>query len=501
MNIENPLNQLFPAVENSSHAPEPQNKEEEKPKEIDQSEKDLSIKDTLDSALMNEEQKNEENNEKHQEAQHSIENNESNEEKHENISPENNQQPNEPHEETNEAQAPEKAEENHEEPHNQNNESEASPETQNQGEQTDNFEEPPKPQDTPSRGQKGKKSARNDIPPNLKPYVKESPDTPIYQALSGMIPIGLTQEEIQQLLSDLGRYVDVCIDNDLIGEAVFVQGIANDIRNDKSIERETIQENYDNIDSRLKEQKRILEEENAKYEKQIIDIQNETNEKLNKLDQKFNQAVQELDKEWSTPERAQLYTKPSAELLNLRHMLTKMVKSRQLANVDTIAAQIEQREKEELAAHQKRMQADYDVADRHLQNVFQSEKASIISNSEKRVNDVLCEKERNSRRFISKIETLEREKQTYLAKYRNSGLDTKEDRGKTNTNKEHPTARPAVRSFNEQKLPDFVTTAKLPPPTFVPKKRTMIQSVQQQPVIKKPRNGRGSSRARLYDGL
>ena len=84
-----------------------------------------------------------------------------------------------------------------------------------------------------------------------------------------------------------------------------------------------------------------------------------------------------------------------------------------LANVDIIAQQIEEREKEELAAYQRRLQSDYDNADKHLQNTFQAERASIFGSREKRINDILCEKEKNSRKYISKIEILEREKQTY----------------------------------------------------------------------------------------
>lgn len=348
-----------------------------------------------------------------------------------------------------------------------------------------------------------KKSSRPlEIPPNLKPYVTDPPDSLVYKTLTGIIPLNLEQEEYTNLLTNLSRYVDVCIDNDLIGEAVYVQGLANELRADKASRNPKTKATYDEIDQKIKETKSALDQVNEHWDKQIEAVKEDTNTRLQLLNEKYLQALDQLDQQWSAPDKSQQYQKPSAELLNMRNMLAKMVKSRKLDHVDAISAQIEAREKEETEAMQKRMQDDYDVADKKLTKTYQVEQAMIINYSEKTISDIEHTKQRQLNQYIKRLEILEREKSELLSK--NKDLDIKEDENKTHTaqpSAREKSSRRTTKMFSEQKLPDFVATAKLKAPTFVPKKRDRSKSLSNVPMITKPKTHKSNPMSRLYDGV
>lgn len=347
-----------------------------------------------------------------------------------------------------------------------------------------------------------KKSAHAlEIPPALKPYVSEPPDSLIYKTLMGTIPLNLEQDEYTNLLTNLSRYVDVCIDHDLIGEAVYVQGLANELRADKANQTPRIKASYDEIDKKIKETQYALDQVISHWDKEIEAIKEEKNTKLQILNEKYLQALDQLDQQWAAPERSQQYQKPSAELLNLRNMMTKMIKSRKLDHIDALTAQIEAREKEETAAMQKRMQEDYDVADKKLTKTYQTEQAIIVNYSDKLIQDVELTKQTNIKQYIKRIEILEREKFALLQKNKSLEQKPAEDEKQPTSRSMQKSARRAAKIFSEQKLPDFIATAKLKAPTFVPKKRDRAKSLSNMPTITKPKPHKSNPMSRLYDGI
>jgi hypothetical protein len=91
------------------------------------------------------------------------------------------------------------------------------------------------------------------IPPGLAPFVTHAPDTVVYRVLAGEQMPAMEQKTIQTLVTELHRYMEIAVERDLIGEALYVQGVMGTLRADRAFVKLNADHTIVDIEGKLKE--------------------------------------------------------------------------------------------------------------------------------------------------------------------------------------------------------------------------------------------------------
>lgn len=132
---------------------------------------------------------------------------------------------------------------------------------------------------------------------------------------------------------------------------------------------------------------------------------------LDDLEINRDQAVSDLDREWQSPKKLAFYSKPSPQLLNMRHVAKKMIRAKQFEEVKKVARLMDAKEKEETEDANKRMNDDYHLADQRLQEQFDHERNVIISTHEKKEHNLIRNREQNLRPILQRLDNLMKQKE------------------------------------------------------------------------------------------
>jgi hypothetical protein len=180
-------------------------------------------------------------------------------------------------------------------------------------------------------------------------------------------------------------------------------------------------------------------------------------------------AVADLDEEWQRPAKAQRYRRPSARLLNTRVMLKGMIKAKRFEDVEPLGKIIDQLQTSESAAATAKMQADYEVADQRLNEVYRIEKIAIEGKQEVKMSDMIRTRDRELAPLYTRIETLKRKKEVALAYQKKIvGWDLVRKGSKAPAK---AAVAPMPANLTVPIVPSFVRNPRLSVPTFAPKKR------------------------------
>lgn len=359
-------------------------------------------------------------------------------------------------------------------------------EYQNQSEQTGVFGQP-----TPNKkANLHRRSDGHGIPTRLRPYIYHSETTDTYKLLSGKVIVGLSQTDISSITTDLNKYVDIAVDHGLIDEAMYVQNIIDTIKADKPVEKIETRELMQ-IETKILETNTEIEE-CLKYwdsQKELLDRELECS--ILELSAQLNVSISQLDSEWQSSKKQQLYSKPSSQLLNLRDMAKKLIKVKKFDELKKIGELISEKEKQEAKEAAERMNSDYRAADQRIHKKYEQEKAIIIQTHETKVNNLIRTKERTLRPIKQRLENLEKQRDMLIKQQKKSeaGLKAKIN----NTPRDSPKRQ-------KQQLPNFINTPKLALPSINPIKREIKQTgssaniLRPKPQISRRLSNKSSSR-------
>lgn len=314
------------------------------------------------------------------------------------------------------------------------------------------------------------------IPEGLIPYVTHDPDTWTYHALCGEPMTGADSDEITCVITDLKKYVDIAVEHDLIGEGIYIQGLIENMKSEKVMLRYS-QDKTTEIDDKMQEAQDLLNEKIAAWEHEEQRVNDERAAAMEDLDRRYEAAAAELDDEWKSERKQQIYMKPSAALLNMRCMMQKMIKAKKLTDIEALGKQIEEKEREESATAAAKMQADYQAADAKLEEVYKTERLTIEGKHEKRINNIARLREVELRPLHQRLENLKRSKETLVANQKQvmseGASRAPTAAGKTRTRAgTRSSARSNAPNVQASHIPAFVQNPKLSVPTIMLKKRT-----------------------------
>lgn len=240
-------------------------------------------------------------------------------------------------------------------------------------------------------------------------------------------------------------------------------------------------------------------------------------EKLNEcqsLNERYQVAMEELDNSWTAPEKQQHYTKPSSSLLNLRKMLQQMIKAKRFEDVDKLASIIDIKEKEEAVQAAERMKLDYEVADAKLRDVYSMEQTVINGKYESKQNTLIRMRDVSLRPILQRIENLKRSRQKAATTAKNLAGNSLKSRSYSalSSNTRTPTRQATSRQNGAKstisttrivpttRVPAFVQNPKLSLPSFTPKKRDPIVTVNSaNSTICKPKTRQVNSRLSTFN--
>lgn len=171
-------------------------------------------------------------------------------------------------------------------------------------------------------------------------------------------------------------------------------------------------------------------------------------------------AVNDLDKEWQTPEKQQLYTKPSNKLLNMRVMLKGMLKARRFQDVDVIGQLIVEQEKQESSAAAEQMQHDFQIADERLTDLSETERIGIMGRAEVKMSRIIRDREMDLRPLIQKMDNLKRIRDVEISNQK-----------KVSYLEPVAASQNTTATLSGTRIPAFVHTPRLIVQPFAPKRR------------------------------
>jgi hypothetical protein len=190
---------------------------------------------------------------------------------------------------------------------------------------------------------------------------------------------------------------------------------------------------------------------------------------LKDLDDRYAAAIAELDDEWKSSGKQQLYTKPSARLLNMRAMLKGMIKAKRFIDVELLGKLIEAQEQRESLDAAAKMQSDYQVADMRLADLYRAERTGIEGKANCRMSGLIRLREIDLRPIYQRIDNLRRAREIALTNQKKvSSLDT--------SRAVSPLQQQRSLKVTATKVPLFIQYPRLTVPPFIPKKRRALAS-------------------------
>ena len=251
----------------------------------------------------------------------------------------------------------------------------------------------------------------DDLPLNLNAIVFHARDSLTYKALLGIQLHGMPQTMLTSVVNDLRKYVETAVDTGLIDEAVYIQKCIDNIRSDKSAEKYEADKTMRDLDHKIAEAQAELSERMAFWDNEQAMMERELEMTLMDININEDEALSELDREWQSPKKQKMYSKPSPGLLNLRHVAKKMIRIKNFEGVKQMAAVIEVREREETSDAASRMNNDYHHADAKMKQQYEVERSNILQNHEKKLHNLQRAREANLRPITQRIQNLEKLRQ------------------------------------------------------------------------------------------
>ncbi|EAY00641.1 hypothetical protein TVAG_134310 [Trichomonas vaginalis G3] len=300
------------------------------------------------------------------------------------------------------------------------------------------------------------------MPLNLQKIVYHSENSLTYKALNGEELPPLTEGMYASIAHDLRKYIDICSEKGMISEAFYVQVICDGIKNDKTAQKVQKNKELHSIEQKIKQTNDEIEERNKYWNTEQEKIDRELEMSLQELEMQKDKAFTDLDNEWKSPQKMQLYSKPSPALLNMRDIVKRMIRAKKFEDVQTLSKLIETKEHEEAEEAQKRMDSDYRAADQHLFEKFEHEKKVIYANYEKRKYNIQRLREKNFRPINQRLENLTKQKESLLKSQKKVMLSekvTKKNRGKVTAR--DPTKSSRAAQNESVPLPSLIKNPKL----------------------------------------
>jgi hypothetical protein len=246
------------------------------------------------------------------------------------------------------------------------------------------------------------------LPPQLQAIVFHARDSLTYAALE-MRPLpALPQSLLTSVVNELRHYGDNAVAQGLIDEACYVQQCIDYVRSDRAGAKIAADRELKSVEERLMEATLELEEREKYWGTQMAMVQRELEMALEDLEIGRQQAISDLDNEWESAKKRQLYSKPSPELLNLRHRAQKMIRTKQFEEVKKVSVLIEAKQKAEIEDATRRMNADYARADQQLRDRFDVERSVVIETNQMKIHSLIRAHAQNMRPINQRIQNLEK---------------------------------------------------------------------------------------------
>ncbi|OHS92688.1 hypothetical protein TRFO_40991 [Tritrichomonas foetus] len=230
---------------------------------------------------------------------------------------------------------------------------------------------------------------QQNIPQDLIPLIKHSNTSIIFRAICGESMSKYPRKVVHFVLEDLKAYLQFCINSNMITESAYLSGRIDDIKNDIQISVQ--QQNNQAAEKRFQEAEDNLDRKQQFWltQKQIINSELEV--KLQEIELRFQDEMNNLEELWNTDQKKMQYNKPSAQLISLRQNIQANLVGKRFEEASKLAMKAEEMDKIETEnAYAKMQQAFADAANR-LRHKFENEKKTVIEQYDAKMCSVIAQ--------------------------------------------------------------------------------------------------------------
>lgn len=234
------------------------------------------------------------------------------------------------------------------------------------------------------------------MPPNLQKMVTHPKDSVTYIAMCGASIIGYKKKVVDETVADIKKYVDKCIKNGYIEDAMYLDNILSQIATEKEqLKVAHDEENEKNIEERIEFYQNEIQSKETQFQQQEIVLDAQLEVDKTDLEMKKEEALQELENEWNSEKMIQKYNKPSPQLIEMRQTALRLMNAHRFEEAALLSAQIQAREEEEAAQAGYKMGEDYKLAVARVEKKFENDMMTMQLTHEKRKNNIKGELEKS----------------------------------------------------------------------------------------------------------
>ncbi|EAX91105.1 hypothetical protein TVAG_308650 [Trichomonas vaginalis G3] len=223
------------------------------------------------------------------------------------------------------------------------------------------------------------------MPPNLQKMVTHPKDSVTYIAMCGASIIGYKKKVVDETVSDIKKYVDKCIKNGYIEDAMYLDNILKQIHQEKEeIKNVEKEENEKEVEQKIEFYQSEIQTKETQFEQKatVLDAQHQVD--MSDLELKKQEALDELENEWKSDKMIQKYNKPSPQLIEMRQTALRLMNARRFEEAALLSAQIQQKEEEESQQAGYKMNEDYKIAVARVEKKYENDMKTMELTHEKK---------------------------------------------------------------------------------------------------------------------
>jgi hypothetical protein len=285
------------------------------------------------------------------------------------------------------------------------------------------------------------------ILPELRQILTHQRGSMVYEAIAGEPVPDCSRDEVQCVIYELRKYLEITIARNMINESALLNSRIDDLRRGL---RESTQarDRTISIQQKIDVAEAQRDSQTQSYMSKRMLCESERNARLDDLDLRYQEALEELDRQWNSTQFHSKFNRPSITLINVRHRVLSQMNARDFEGASYLVGRMRALELQESEVAAERMALSYREAADRLRKKYEVEREQIMQQCSDKIT-ALAAREKEAlmpvQNRLAKLYTLRSD----LEAARRSALRAAQ------------TIRPRVRPHSLRQLPDVRVDAKL----------------------------------------
>jgi hypothetical protein len=222
------------------------------------------------------------------------------------------------------------------------------------------------------------------IPLELRVILTHQRGSMVYEAIAGETMMDCSRADIQRVIYELRKYLEITIARNMIDESALLDSRIDDLRR-RLRERAAPRDRTISIQQKIDVAEAVQEEEAQKYMSRRMLCESERNARLDDLDLRYQEALDELDRQWNSTQFHSKFNRPSSKLIDVRHRVLAQMNARAFDEASYLVGRMRVLEQQESEVAAERMALSYREAGDRLRKRYSAEREQIMQQCDDKI--------------------------------------------------------------------------------------------------------------------